>query len=133
MRGEMKDACHRVSSWTIGEGGGAAVGAEGTVRSAVTGKRRKNQISTMTKIRDERAGRTPCSPIHRTLLFRRGGINPFEETVHVEDVPAFSPYYKRNDAFSKVIWGREWRVREGGDVLSGLSSPGILQAGQQPS
>ena len=38
---EMKGMYHWAPSWIIGEGGGAAVGAEGIVRSAVTGKGRR--------------------------------------------------------------------------------------------
>lgn len=84
---------------------------------------------------------TPRPTVHRTLLFRCGGPYPFEETVHVEYVAALSPYYHHHKKrISRTFQKNNRPKREGRRrkkeeeaQLSGQSSPGILQLGQQPS
>jgi hypothetical protein len=43
------------------------------------------------RMTEKRKRRTPRPPIHRTLLFRALRRQPFHQTMHVEDVGAFSP------------------------------------------
>ena len=83
--------------------------------------------------REIKGGRTPGSAVHRALLFRRGGAEPFEETVHVEDVAAFAPDWGVRTDSAQAQHKRHKDTGTGRHALNGQSSPGILHDGQHPS
>jgi hypothetical protein len=71
---------------------------------------------------------TPRPTVHWALLFGRRGSYPLEETVHMKYVTTFSPYFHQSEIGQIFI-----TIKEEETQLSGQSSPGILQLGQQPS
>jgi hypothetical protein len=61
------------------------------VRFPLSGDYKHHIISQTRKKNKVLDQRTPCASVHRTLLFRRGGPQPLEQAVHMEDVAAFAP------------------------------------------
>jgi hypothetical protein len=87
---------------------------------------KKTEKSSARTTRGSDCVRTPAPPVHRALLLGRGGADPLEETVHMEDVAALAPYCARVSSCGE-------EKRGGACILSGQSSPGTLQLGQHAS
>jgi hypothetical protein len=74
-------------------------------------------------------GLTPRAAIHWTLLLRGFGVDPLQKTVHMKDVGTLAPDCKRKEKGRRADHASN-RIQ---DLLSGHSSPGVLQSGQHPS